>query len=259
MNRASRLGLRLHQGLSFSPLLRRIPRAEALFWPGCALLNLDGQLLQRCLDILRREEPELCLAAACCGQPSRYLFPRQHEKRLRRLKNLLQKQGVRRIYTACPNCSLELEKLGGVEVRPIWPVLARQLKPEDLAPLPGAGPYVWHDPCPTRRSPEQQEAVRQLLALRGCSWQEAAHSGCQARCCGNFRMLHVLRPETSAQLRQQRLGDFPPDDVILSSCQGCLGAFRGEGRETLHLLELLFGPSLGQGWSRRIRTTFNIH
>ena len=56
-------------------------------------------------------------------------------------------------------------------------------------------------------------------------------------------------------LRARRLEEFPADRIILSSCQGCLGSFKGQGRETLHLLELLFGKSRKQGWKNRIFVT----
>ena len=71
-------------------------------------------------------------------------------------------------------------------------------------------------------------------------------------------MTHTLRPEVSAQMRQRRLSEFPADRVILSNCEGCLGAFRSEGRQAMHLLELLFGQSSSHSWGNRIRTTLSI-
>ena len=64
-----------HQAVSFPPALVRIPQAEAVFWPGCALMNLDGEILEKTLEILRRAEPEIQMACGCCGQPTVYLFP----------------------------------------------------------------------------------------------------------------------------------------------------------------------------------------
>jgi hypothetical protein len=68
-------------------------------------------------------------------------------------------------------------------------------------------------------------------------------------------MLAATDPEKSRKMRLNRLKEFPEDRIIVSSCEGCLGAFRGEGRQTLHLLELLFGRSEGRGWANRIKTT----
>ncbi len=254
MNRSGKTGMELHQALSFSSFLMKVPETEAIFFPGCALMNLDGDILERCLHILRRSEAEIQLCTCCCGQPSAYLFPEKFEKYNEKLKNLLLKKGVKRIYTGCPNCTVQLKKLANFEVIPIWIPLSQQLKKEDVTA--SSGSFLWHDPCPTRRDAEQQKAVRQLLRISGCDYIEPEYSGSQTRCCGNFHMLHTLRPETAEIVRKRRLAEFPEDKIILSSCEGCLSAFRSEGREVCNLMELLFGKSHKRGWGNRISTTF---
>ena len=255
MNKASNLGMAVHQALGFSALLMRIPKAEAVFWPGCALLNLDGEILEKTLAVLRRAEPDITMACGCCGQPTVYLFPKQTEARRNKLVRQLKKQGVQRIYTACPNCTLQLRELDGFEILPIWPILAAHMTAADVnAP---DGKFIWHDPCPTRKDPAQQEAARKLLSICNCDCAEPVHTGCKTQCCGNFHMLAATDPEKSATMRRNRLKEFPEDRIIASSCEGCLGAFRGEGRQTLHLLELLFGQSRARGWANRFKTTLN--
>ena len=253
MNRSSNLGMAFHQALGFSALLMKIPKAEAVFWPGCALLNLDEKILVKTLEILRRAEPDIAMACSCCGQPTAYLFPKQAESRRNKLVTQLKKQGVQRIYTACPNCTLQLRELDGFEILPIWPVLAKHMTAADVTTPDGK--FIWHDPCPTRNDPAQQEAARQLLHLCGCDCCQPEHTGCKTQCCGNFHMLAATDPEKSRKMRLKRLEEFPEDRIIASSCEGCLGAFRGEGRNTLHLLELLFGKSNARGWGNRFKTT----
>ena len=253
MNKASNFGMTFHQGLGFSSLLMKIPKTEAVFWPGCALLNLDGDILQNTLEILRRAEPDIQMACGCCGQPTVYLFLEKAQKRRGKLVQRLKKQGVRRIYTACPNCTVQLRELNGFEILPVWPVLAEHTTAEDLH-IPD-GKFIWHDPCPTRKEPEQQKAARRLLVLCNCDCCEPEHTGSKTQCCGNFHMMAATDPEKSATMRRNRLKEFPEDRTIVSSCEGCLGAFRGEGRKTVHLLELLFGKSNARGWANRIKTT----
>lgn len=249
-------GMRLQQAASFSPFLLRIPHSAAVFWPGCALMKYDGAILRKALEVLCREEP-MVLAAGCCGQPSVYLFPELAGKRRQQLLSALENAGTRRIYTACPNCALQLGALDGVEIIPIWPVLLRHLKPEDLAP-PVNGQYMLHDPCPLRKDPEQLEAVRALLQLAGAEYTEPAHSRECSRCCGNFHMLRALDPEKSAKLRALCLSEFTEEKTITACCAGCLDAFSGEGRRTAHLLEVLFGKSLRQNWGNRLKLTCSI-
>ena len=255
MSKSGNLGMACHQAVSFCSGMMRIPRTEAIFWPGCALLNLDGEILQKTLDVLRRAEPELRLAAGCCGQPTVYLFPEKAEKRREKLVKNLKKQGVRWIYTACPNCTLQLKELPGFEILPIWPVLAQVLEESDVSPSQER--FIWHDPCPTRNDPVQQAGVRSLLAISGCDYVEPEHTGAKTRCCGNFHMLRAADPEKSARMRRRRLEDLGEERIILSSCEGCLDAFRSEGRETRHLLEVLFGKSRARSWANRIKTTRN--
>jgi len=253
MNKSSHFGMALHQALGFSSLLMKIPKAEAVFWPGCALLNLDGEILENTMNILRRAEPDIQLACGCCGQPSVYLFPEQTKKRREKLVKLLRKQDVKLIYTACPNCTVQLRELEGFEIIPVWPVLAEYLTAGDVRTPEGK--FIWHDPCPTRTEPEQQAAARKLLEVSGCNCTQPEHTGSCTRCCGNFHMLAATDPEKSATMRRNRLKEFPEERIIASSCEGCLGAFRGEGRTTVHLLELLFGKSHSRGWINRIKTT----
>lgn len=252
--KAGMTGMGLHQALSFSSFMMHVPQSKAIFWPGCALMNLDGEILEKTLEILRRKETDIQLCTCCCGQPTVYLFPEKTEQRRNELLCLLKQQGVKRIYTACPNCTVQLKELGEVEVFPIWPTLAENIQKEEIATREGK--YIWHDPCPTKRDLEQQKAVRKLLEWSACDYMEPEHSGCKTICCGNFHMMHTLRPETSAQMKQRRLSEFPQERTIVSSCEGCLGSFRSGGRECLHLLELLFGASKKRGWRNRFQTTF---
>lgn len=253
MSKGSTFGMWFHQGLSFLPLMMKLPACEAVFWPGCALMNLDGEILEKTMEILRRAEPEIQMACGCCSQPTVYLFPEKAEIRRKKLVSGLKKQGIRRIYTACPNCTLQLRELKEFEIVPVWRVLAEHIRPEDV--MPAGGQFVWHDPCPTRKEPEQQEAARKLLEVCGCDCCQPEHTGCKTRCCGNFHMMAATDPEKSAKMRHARLAEFSEEKIIASNCEGCLGAFRGEGRQTIHLLELLFGRSRSRGWGNRFKTT----
>ena len=250
MNKSSTTGMKFHQGISFCRPFMKLCKTEAVFWPGCALMTLDNSILERTLDILKRTEPGIGISTCCCGQPTKYLFPESHAKRQQKIVALLEKKGVKRIYTACPNCTAELRAFGCVEVIPIWEVLADNITASDVTQT--NTPCIIHDPCPMRRDTVQQQAVRQLIALTGAQLTEPEHTQGSTICCGNFHMMRATDPDKSASMRKRRIGEFPQDTVITSYCEGCLDAFRSEGCSTAHVLELLFGKSTKRGWKNRI-------
>lgn len=253
MNRSGSFGMACHQTISFAPPMTALSRREAVFWPGCALMQLDPAILLKTAEVLRREEPELGLSACCCGQPTRYLLAGAYPARRDRIAALLERRGVRRVYAACPNCARQLGEMGGVEVRPVWSALAARIRREDLS---GGIPYVTiHDPCPMRRQPAELDAVRTLLELAGTDAAEPAHAREKTVCCGNIHMLRARDPEKSGTLRRKRMAEFPPDRPVTSCCEGCLDAFRSEGTDAVHLLEVLFGRSGKRGWGNRLAFT----
>ena len=254
MDANGRFGMRVHQAVSFSRWMMRIPRADAVFFPGCALLTYDPALLNRMLDLLRREEPTIALAAGCCGQPTKHLEPQRFRPRTGKLLAQFQKRGVQRIYTACPNCSRLLSGLHCAQVIPVWETINRVATAADLCDQNGAS-FALHDPCPVRLDRVQQDAVRALLQKARVNTVEFSNNREKTVCCGNIAMLRATDPEKSATMRLNRLCEIPAELHIASYCAGCVDAFHGEGRDTAHLVELLFGQSKSRGWGNRLRNT----
>lgn len=254
MDASGRFGMRVHQKVSFSRVMMHVPRADAVFFPGCALLAYDPALLRRVLSLLRQAEPDIALAAGCCGQPTKYLEPEKFASRTYQLSRMISSQGVRRIYTACPNCSRLLSGLGGARVIPVWETLDNLVSVSDLVDHRGQT-YALHDPCPVRQDRAQQDAVRSLLQKARVTLAEFPKNRDQAQCCGNIAMLRAVDPQKSAHMRSTRLQEIPPEMPIASYCAGCVDAFRSEGRQTAHLIELLFGGSKSRGWTNRIKNT----
>ena len=254
MNASGRFGMRVHQTVSFSRPMMQIPRADAVFFPGCALLNYDPVLLQRVLSLLRREEPELKIAVGCCGHPTRYLEPARLARRTGALRRLFVQSGVQRIYTACPNCARELTELQCASVIPVWRTLDRVAGPDDFVNQENHA-FALHDPCPVRQDRAQQDAVRALLKKANVAVTEFPRNRGETVCCGNIAMLRATDPAKSAAMRTGRLNELPPELRVTSYCAGCVDAFQSEGRDSVHLVELLFGASRARGWSNRIRNT----
>ena len=246
----NKLSMAVHQAVSFSSPMMHCSRSTAVFWPGCALMKLEPHIISHIMTILRRAEPGIGLAAACCGQPTHYLQPQRLAKRQEALLSMLRGTGAERIYTACPNCTLELQSLPGFQIISLWPVMAQYIQPKDLCPQ--IQDVVLHDPCPTRKFPEVQQAVRHLLQMASVTVTEPQHCREKTICCGNYHMMPATDPEKSLSIRRRRVQEFPQGMTVTSFCEGCLDAFRSEGLETVHVLELLFGPSRTRTWRNRV-------
>ena len=95
MNSSGIPGMALHQAISCLAPLMSVPETPAVFWPGCALLTLDPSILKNTLEILARTEPEIRLAAGCCGQPSFFLFPEKYTADRKKLVHRLIQSGVK--------------------------------------------------------------------------------------------------------------------------------------------------------------------
>jgi len=117
------------------------------------------------IALLRRLEPDIALAAGRCGQPTKYLEPDNFAARFEPLKLQMLKQGVRRSYTACPNCNRLLSDLSCAGVVSVWETLDNLVVAFDLVNQHGQI-FALHDPCPIRQD-RVQDAVRSLLQQRG--------------------------------------------------------------------------------------------
>ena len=176
------------------------------------------------------------------------------QRRSAKLLRLFEQQGVKRIYTACPNCTKLLSDLHSASVIPVWETLDRSTSEVDLADQGGVA-FALHDPCPVRTDRAQQDAVRSLLAKACVTIAEFPHNRENTQCCGNIAMLRARDPEKSAVMRTARIKEISSELPVTSYCAGCVDAFSSEVHNTAHLIELLFGRSKKRGWSNRIRNT----
>lgn len=151
MNKSGAFGMQCHQISSFAAPLMRLSRCEAVFWPGCALMNLDPVILQKTAAVLRRAEPSLGLSSCCCGQPTRYLFPQQFPGGRRSCAPLSKKKASGASTPPAPtvpaSCRVWARKY--CPCGTLWPVSSVRR----ISPLPphGRSPCMTPVPCGSRR------------------------------------------------------------------------------------------------------------
>jgi hypothetical protein len=111
-------------------------------------------------------------------------------------------------------------------------------------PLPGrhgtdfSEPLSVHDPCTARHDAVWQSAVRELARKCGARLEEPRLSGERTSCCGYGGLVSCARPGLAAEMSADRAAALP--HTALASCIMCRDRLAAQGKDCLHLLDLLF-------------------
>lgn len=244
-----------NQFLSFSPLFSKTKAAEKVLWPGCAAMKLGAELISETYAVLRKVIPGLGFSSWCCAKPTFAVGAQsQKEKRSSQLYNYFEVNGIQTVYTMCPNCTRTLSREFDMEVMPVWQILAdhAECRRVTAAAFMGAE-YKLHDPCAGREDTASQAAARRILAARQVPYTEFSHSRAKTRCCGRRNMLFLTNPTASKMMLGARLAGAENAGII-TYCESCVEAFRGERHESWHLLEVLFDRKAPRSVKNRILT-----
>ena len=140
------------------------------------------------------------------------------------------------VIAGCPTCKKELSRH---ETRGIWDVL------EEIG-LPGKAqrtgkPIAIHDACGARGDEATQNSIRRIAEKMGCTVAETEYDRDKSPCCGYGGLTQFTNREVAKKMTDKCLerSDLP----YLSYCMACRDRFAREGRESMHLLELVYGTS----------------
>jgi hypothetical protein len=221
---------------------------HSLFWPGCTLSSYSQELTDATYHFLRKRGLADGLSIRCCGNIIRYAGGRAACTDYRdNLVSTLEKRGIQRIITVCPNCFYGfgemLQSRSGIEVCTLSRLLADEGLRISQAQMTPARSVCIHDSCPDRRCGIDATAVRRLF--EGIELREMQHNRHNARCCGLGKLLFIGDPQTSRRLRESRIEEFVQTgaEQLVTSCFSCANAFQDpqSNLSAVHYLELLFG------------------
>ena len=212
-----------------------------VFFPGCqAAAIAPASVRAAYLDLCRRLEGGIALILGCCGAicdwAGRYEL---YDQTAAFLDNALAQLGNPKIIAGCPTCKKELSSHPGLEIAGIWEILEQIGLPEKAHPP--ARPVALHDACGARGDPKTQRSIRTLAQKLGCQVVDTPYSGDQSPCCGYGGLTQYTNREVAKKMTEACLerSDLP----YLSYCMACRDRFAREGRESMHLLELVYGTS----------------
>lgn len=215
-----------------------------VFFPGCqAGAVAPDTVFAAYKDLCSRLEGGVALILGCCGAicdwAGRYTM---YEETVNFLNDALAQLGNPTIIAGCPTCMKELSDHGQrSDLVGIWDILIEIGLPQTARGL--EKPAALHDSCGARGNAHVQQSIRQLAAQMGCELTETPYSGDRSPCCGYGGLTAYANREVAREMTQKCLerSDLP----YISYCMACRDRFAREGRESRHILELVYGTHAG--------------
>ncbi len=209
-----------------------------VFFPGCQTTAIAPATVKAAyMDLCNRLDGGVALMLGCCGAicdwAGRY---EMQEDTIRFLDEKMAELGNPTVIAGCPTCKKELSRH---ETRGIWDVLEEIGLPEKAQRT--GKPIAIHDACGARGDHETQDSIRRIAESLGCQVEDTPYSGDKSPCCGYGGLTQYTNREVAKKMTDKCLerSDLP----YLSYCMACRDRFAREGRESMHLLELVYGTS----------------
>ena len=214
-----------------------------VFFPGCQATAIAPETVKAAyLDLCARLEGGVALMLGCCGAICDWAGRCEMEGQTREfLDRELAKLGDPIVIAGCPSCRKELNSHEGLRTVGIWDVLL------DLG-LPAGGrapdrPAALHDSCGARGDAATQRAIRTLAERLGCRLEDTPYSGDRSPCCGYGGLTAYANREVAAEMTEKCLERS--DAPYITYCMACRDRFARQGRESRHILELVYGTDAG--------------
>ncbi|MEE1037255.1 MAG: 4Fe-4S dicluster domain-containing protein [Oscillospiraceae bacterium] len=213
-------------------------KCKYVFFPGCQATAIAPATVRAAyLDLCSRLEGGVALMLGCCGAicdwAGRY---EMYEDTVKFLDAKLSELGNPTVIAGCPTCKKQLSRHEG---KGIWEILEEIGLPEKAKRADK--PIAIHDACGARGDHETQDSIRRIAESLGCVVTQTEYSGDKSPCCGYGGLTQFTNREVAKKMTDKCLerSDLP----YLSYCMACRDRFAREGRESMHLLELVYGTS----------------
>ena len=214
-----------------------------VFFPGCQAIAIAPETVKAAyLDLCERLDGGVALMLGCCGAICDWAGRYEMEEQTREfLDREFAKLGDPIVIAGCPSCRKELSSHDGLELVGIWDILGQIGLPEGAEKL--NRPVALHDSCGARGDAHTQAAIRALAEQLGCQLIDTPYSGDRSPCCGYGGLTAYANREVAAEMTDKCLERS--DAPYISYCMACRDRFARQGRESRHILELVYGTDAG--------------
>ncbi len=220
-----------------------------VFFPGCqASAIAPDTVFAAYNDLCSRLDGGVALILGCCGAicdwAGRY---EMYEDTVKFLGDTLEQLGNPTVIAGCPTCLKELSSHEAIKsgdkntLIGIWDILTEIGLPEMARGL--EKPAALHDSCGARGDQHTQQAIRALAEQMGCELVDTPYSGDASPCCGYGGLTAYANREVAKEMTEKCLerSELP----YVSYCMACRDRFAREGRDSRHILELVYGIHAG--------------
>ncbi|SDX74019.1 (Fe-S)-binding protein [Tepidimicrobium xylanilyticum] len=234
----------MHQRFSFSAIFTsniENLQSDVVFFPGCALMSHSPKIVYATYKYLRGKISGMGIYNKCCGKPTRFMGKEdKFQEYFSLVENEFKNKKVKRVITGCQNCFMTIsENSNTVETISLWEVLADVGIPEDRRNLGLIYNFTIHDPCPTRGEEKIHESIRKIIKEFGLNVKEMKFNRRKTLCCGSGGMVGLTQPNIAREHTNRRANEADTD-YIITYCQECVESMRRGGKNSYHILDLLF-------------------
>ena len=221
-------------------------KTKYVFVPGCTIPAYTPSGVEGVLKHLRSALGEENVGALlqCCGKVT-FLIGQQekYEERNKKATDILDEMGAEVIITICPSCYKIFKETAKQRVIAYWDLMRDLIGvPEEAKGIGKDSDVVFniHDSCATREVTSHHESVRWVLDQLEYNWEEIERNGKDTRCCGVGGLVCNSNPDMYKRVYTRRTNDFTQDH-ILTYCGSCRGTMEAAGKDSVHILDLMFG------------------
>jgi len=215
------------------------------FMPGCSLSSYSPEAVLNILSYLKENFQNVSAIQRCCGMPTLVLGQKElFLKRYEKLNKDIETLEIDEIVLACQNCYLILKKYSkDIKVTSLWTLIKEIGLPSEFKNKAEDSDVVFsiQDSCPTRNYSDIHDGVRGILKELGYKYVESKLSKESAMCCGQGGMVAAVNPDLSKRIAENVVSQFDTDYVV-TYCAACRSSMYKAGRESYHILDLIFGP-----------------
>lgn len=214
-----------------------------VFFPGCQAAAIAPDTVRAAYeDLCARLDGGVALMLGCCGAIADWAGRTELAQQTQELLDReLARLGDPTVIAGCPSCARELREQGVKKLRGVWEVLEEIGLPEGVRRL--ERPMALHDSCGARGDAATQACIRRLAEALGVRLTDTPYSGDRSPCCGYGGLTAYANREVAGEMTEQCLERS--DEAYLTYCMACRDRFARQGRESRHLLELVYGTDAG--------------